>query len=348
MGNNHSALGIGKLLNLHFYITSYYDEVIKEETDRRNIEMSVDYAYKIRKEVKKHMPKDCRYVIGVSGGSDSIALAYAMKDEGYDFVAVIVDHQLQEDSAQFSESARSMLSSYGIESIIHKVDVPVTNTGVEDAARQVRYEALFSHGEHVVTGHTKSDQAETVLLGLKQGSGSSAIAGMRIVSKNTKGFIYRPMLEHITKSDTQKACDQYGVKYWNDPHNECDDYTRVRVRNNVLPVMSDQLGVDMIDKLATTAFMVQKERDFIQRFVDEAYTQCVAGDVIDVSVLSTHDPLIVSNVVARFIKTHAGCIKKSWVDSACTLVFDFTGGKVVQVRNGQLVFRDKKITWLAD
>ena len=156
------------------------------------------------------------------------------------------------------------------------------------------------------------------------------------------------MLENITKSGTQKACDQYGVVYWNDPHNECDDYTRVRVRRNVLPTMSDQLGVDIVDKLATTAFMVQKERDFIHRFVDEAYGQCVSGDVIDVPMLSTHDPLIVSNVVARFIKIHAGCIKKSWVDSVCTLVFNFTGGKVVQVRGGKLVFRDKKITWITD
>ena len=310
--------------------------------------MTVDYAYKIRKEVLKHMPQDRHYVIGVSGGSDSVALAYAMQDEGYDFLAVVVDHQLQDDSAQFSASARAMLEDYGISCVVHKVNVHITNTGVEDAARDARYNALFSYGENVVVGHTKNDQAETVLLGLKQGSGSSAITGMRIVSSHDKGTVYRPMLEHITKTDTQKACDQYGVKYWNDPHNECDDYTRVRVRNTVLPVMSDQLGVDMVDKLSTTAFMVQKERDFVQRFVDEAYHQCIVDGVVDVDALSSHDPLIVSNVIARFIKSHAGCIKKSWVESACALVFDFTGGKVVQVRGGQLVFRNKTISWMGD
>lgn len=307
--------------------------------------MSIDYAYKIRKEVLKHMPKDRHYVIGVSGGSDSVALAYAMKDEGYDFLAVVVDHQLQDDSAQFSASAREMLKAYDISCVVHKVEVNVTNTGVEDAARTERYNALFSYGDNVVVGHTKNDQAETVLLGLKQGSGSSAIVGMRIVSDHDKGVVYRPMLEKITKSDTQNACDQYGVKYWNDPHNECDDYTRVRVRNNVLPVMSDQLGVDMVDKLSTTAFMVQQERDFVQRFVDDAYGQCVMGDTVDVDALSSHDPLIVSNVIARFIKSHAGCIKKSWVESACRLVFDFNGNKTIQVKNGELVFHNKSITW---
>ena len=307
--------------------------------------MATDYMYNIRKELKKHLPKDRKYVVGVSGGSDSVALALAMDAECYDFLAVVVDHQLQDDSEHFSEYARLLMSEYNIPCIIHKVDVNVTNTGVEDAARTARYEALFSHGENLVIGHTKNDQAETVLLGFQQGSGSSALAGMRIVSEHERGAIYRPMLENITKEGTQKACEKWGVKYWNDPHNECDDYTRVRVRNNVLPVMSDQLGVDMVDKLSTTAFMVQQERDFVQRFVDDAYGQCVMGDTVDVDALSSHDPLIVSNVIARFIKSHAGCIKKSWVESACRLVFDFNGNKTIQVKNGELVFHNKSITW---
>lgn len=307
--------------------------------------MATDYMYEIRKELKKHLPKDRKYVIGVSGGSDSVALALAMSAEAYDFLAVVVDHQLQDDSAQFSEYARLLMNEHDIPCVVHKVEVNVTHTGIEDAARTARYDALFSHGDNLVIGHTKNDQAETVLLGFQQGSGSSALAGMRIVSEHERGAIYRPMLENITKEGTQKACEKWGVKYWNDPHNECDDYTRVRVRNNVLPVMSDQLGVDMVDKLSTTAFMVQQERDFVQRFVDDAYNQCVADDTVNVDALSSHDPLIVSNVIARFIKSHAGCIKKSWVESACRLVFDFNGNKTIQVKNGELVFHNKSITW---
>lgn len=310
--------------------------------------MATDYMYEIRKELKKHLPKDRKYVIGVSGGSDSVALALAMSAEAYDFLAVVVDHQLQDDSAQFSEYARLLMNEHDIPCVVHKVEVNVTHTGIEDAARTARYEALFSHGENLVIGHTKNDQAETVLLGFQQGSGSSALAGMRIVSSHDKGIVYRPMLENITKSDTQNACDQYGVKYWNDPHNQCDDYTRVRVRNTVLPTMSEQLGVDMVNKLSKTAFMVQQERDFIDRFVDEAYVECVNVDTIDADKLASHDPLIVSNVIARFIKEHSGRVKKAWVDNVCNLVFNFKGNKTIQVKNGKLVFRDKSITWKCD
>lgn len=310
--------------------------------------MSTDYMYNIRKELKKHLPKDRKYVVGVSGGSDSVALALAMDAECYDFLAVVVDHQLQDDSEHFSEYARLLMSEYNIPCIIHKVDVNVTNTGVEDAARTARYEALFSHGENLVIGHTKNDQAETVLLGFQQGSGSSALAGMRIVSEHERGAIYRPMLENITKEGTQKACEKWGVKYWDDPHNQCDDYTRVRVRNTVLPTLTEQLGVDMVSKLSKTSFMIQQERDFIDRFVDVAYTECVDDDIIDAGLLATYDPLIVSYVITRFIKAHSGCVKKAWVDNVCELVFNFKGNKAIQVKRGELVFQDKKITWKAD
>lgn len=308
--------------------------------------MAIDQMYRIRKELQKNLPHNQHYVVGVSGGSDSVALAYAMQQEGYDFTAVVVDHQLQEDSADFSNYAKTLMKQRGIDCIIEKVHVEITDTGVEDAARTARYNALYSHGEHLVVGHTKSDQAETVLIGLQQGSGSSALSGMRIVSHHSKGTVYRPMLENITKENTQQACEEYNVQYWNDPHNDSDDYTRVRVRNTVIPTMSKELHVDVVDKLAKTSFMVQQERDFIAKFVEDAYTQCVVKpDVIDISMLNQHEPLIVSRVVAQFIKTHAGCIKKAWVDDACALVYNYEGNKSVQVKRGELRFQDKKITW---
>lgn len=310
--------------------------------------MAVDQMYRIRQELKKNLPKDHHYVIGVSGGSDSVALAYAMSDEGYDFTAVVVDHQLQEDSADFSEYARVLMSNRSIPCVVTQVHVEVTNTGMEDAARTARYNSLFSYGEHIVTGHTKSDQAETVLIGLQQGSGSSALAGMRIVSPSERGTIYRPMLENITKQQTQQACKEQGVQYWDDPQNESDDYTRVRVRNTVIPTMSTALHVDVVDKLSKTAFMIQQERDFIEKFALQAYDRCVENNVIDIETLLQEDELIVSRVIARFIKEHAGCIKKAWVDNVVQLVFDYSGNKTIQVKNGELKFKNKKIVWEND
>lgn len=307
--------------------------------------MTTDPRYTIRKALQTHLPKNNHYIVGVSGGSDSIALAYAMKDENYDFHAVIIDHQLQENSAQFSAYAQTLLTNYGIGSTIHKAHVHTDGKGIEDAARKARYDALFGYGENIVTGHTKNDQAETVILGLQQGSGPTALTGMKIISKHNKGTIFRPMLKNITKETTQKACESYGVKYWDDPHNQCDDYTRVRVRNTVLPTMSEQLNVNIVDKLASTAFMLQEERNFINTFTGNAYKECVKNDHVSIEKLAKHDPFIISNVITQFIKTHAGCVKKSWVETTCNLVTQYEGNKTIQVKGGNLIFKNKEIQW---
>ena len=302
-------------------------------------------TYTIRKALKTHLPKNNHYIVGVSGGSDSLALAYAMQDENYDFLAVIIDHQLQENSAQISDHTYLTLNNYGIAAKVDKVNVHLNGKGTEDAAREARYNALFAHGENIVTGHTKNDQAETVILGLQQGSGPTALTGMKLISPHDKGTIFRPMLKTITKENTQRACESYGIKYWDDPHNQCNNYTRVRVRNSVLPTLSEQLHVNIVDKLATTSFMLQEEREFVAKFIDIAYNESVTNDTISIEKLKTHDPFIISNVITKFIKTHAGCVKKSWVETTCNLVTQYEGNKTIQVKGGNLIFKNKEIQW---
>lgn len=307
--------------------------------------MTTTTTYTIQQALQTHLPKHHHYIVGVSGGSDSLALAYAMKQENYNFHAIIVDHQLQENSAQIATHTQTLLTNYNITSTIHKVDVHENGKGIEDVARKARYNALFNHGKNIVTGHTKNDQAETVLLGLTQGSGPTALTGMQITTPHEKGTIHRPMLKTITKHDTQTACDENNISYWNDPHNNSNDYTRVRVRNTILPTMSEGLNVDIVDKLATTSFMLQEERNFINKFVDQAYNNSVVNNTINIPELATNDPLIISHVTARFIKTHAGCVKKSWVDTAQKLIENYEGNKTIHIKGGQLRTTNRTLTW---
>lgn len=307
--------------------------------------MATDPRYIIRKALQTHLPKTNHYTVGVSGGSDSLALAYAMQDENYDFLAVIVDHQLQEDSHDVAQSTKALLTNYEIESTIHQVNVHENGKGTEDAARKARYNALFSHGTNIVTGHTKNDQAETLILGLQQGSGPTALTGMKIVATHDNGTIFRPMLETITKETTQQACHEYGLRYWNDPHNTSNDYTRVRVRNTILPTISENLNIDIIDKLASTAFMMQEERNFINTFITTTYEECVDNTTIDIKKLAHHEPFIISNVIAQFIKQHTGCVKKSWVNTTTKLVLNYEGNKTIHIKGGHLTTRNHTITW---
>jgi tRNA(Ile)-lysidine synthase len=134
-------------------------------------------------------------------------------------------------------------------------------TPAEAAARDARYAALRSAAERhgaaiVLTGHTRNDQAETILLGLARGSGPGSLRGMAELD----GLIGRPLLD-VTRESTHAAALAEGLDPWDDPHNSDERYSRVRVRHAVLPVMETELGPGIIDALARTADLVRDDDD---------------------------------------------------------------------------------------
>ena len=125
-------------------------------------------------------------LVAVSGGADSLALAHALSVESKEFVisviGVTIDHQLQEQSAAQAEKVKAQLNSFGMDCIIKKVTVNL-HDGLEASARKSRYEGLQEVANEknavaVFLGHTRDDQAETVLLGLARGSGTRSLSGM--------------------------------------------------------------------------------------------------------------------------------------------------------------------------
>ena len=99
----------------------------------------------------------------------------------------------------------------------------------------------------MLLGHTRDDQAETVLLGLARGSGTRSLAGMAAV----RGRYRRPLLD-LDRATTAPACAEAGLQPWQDPHNADRAYARVRVRADVLPALEDALGPGVAAALART------------------------------------------------------------------------------------------------
>ena len=107
----------------------------------------------------------------------------------------------------------------------------------------------------IFLGHTKNDQAETVLLGLARGSGTRSLSGM---ARSQERFV-RPLLD-ISRSETEAACDELGVKYWQDPHNEDRTYLRVRARK-LMPILEEEIGPGITDALARSAKLLRDDAD---------------------------------------------------------------------------------------
>ena len=216
---------------------------------------------------------DAVVLVALSGGPDSLALAAGLAFEapraGLLAGAVIVDHGLQEGSEVVAENAAAQARELGLDPVIIRRVKVVPSAGPEADARTARYDALeFVAMElgavAVLLGHTLDDQAETVLLGLTRGSGATSLAGMSDIN----GIYRRPLLG-IRRAQTVAACEDQGLRPWNDPHNLDSSYTRVRIRHDVLPVLEKELGPGVTEALARTAEQFKQDSAVLDALTSE-------------------------------------------------------------------------------
>ncbi|WP_278257507.1 tRNA lysidine(34) synthetase TilS [Nocardioides convexus] len=214
-------------------------------------------------------------LVACSGGADSLALlsatVFEARKAGLRVVGVTVDHGLQEGSSEHAAHVVAQMAGLGVdETASARVHVDPAGLGVEAAARRARYDVLEQMRAHfgaalVLLGHTRDDQAETVLLGLARGSGGRSIAGMR------RAFDHyaRPLLD-VARADTVAACLAEDIAFWEDPHNSDPGFARVRVRQRVLPVLEDELGPGIAATLARTADQVRADVEALDALANAA------------------------------------------------------------------------------
>lgn len=218
-------------------------------------------------------------LVACSGGADSLALAAAAifegKRAGIKVGAVIVEHGLQAATKQVAADTAKLLSDLGAQPVLVK-EVKVGKVGgPESAARDARYSAIDAAlkevtARFVMLAHTINDQAETVLLGLARGSGNKSLNGMTELT----GRYLRPLLQ-ISRAQTEAFCQDSGLAYWSDPHNQDKRYARVRVRESVLPLLESELGPGVVDALARTAAQLQEDELVLAELAKEYFDEFV-------------------------------------------------------------------------
>ena len=283
--------------------------------------------------------------IGVSGGADSLALAAAAKLESKNFsidlVAVIVDHGLQANSAEIAEFAKQQLIKLGFQDIfVGRASVQITD-GLEASARRARYkvfqQAIETYGPNTfLLGHTKNDQAEGVLLGLARGSGTKSLSGMQEVS----GIFVRPLLG-IDRATTEIACHESNIEYWVDPHNSNQDFTRVRVRDNILPLLENDVGPGIIDALARSAKILREDATALDEWAENIFRQVEPMD-IEISILATLPVAVRSRVLRMAIYAAgapAGSISAAHLEPIEAFVSDWRGQGHTSLPGGVKVCR---------
>ncbi len=213
---------------------------------------------------KYQISNDEVIAVGVSGGADSLALALRLNEQGHKVVALTVDHGLRPEARTEAEYVASLMQKFAIEHhILTWIGTKPTN-GVEEAARQARYNLLFDfchqHNiKYLATGHHRRDQAETFLLRLARGSGVFGLSGILPKSERQGITIIRPQLDS-SPDDLKKYLRDLNIKWIEDPMNDQEDFARVKMRK-FLPQL-ETIGITE-QRLAETATILQSTREYL-------------------------------------------------------------------------------------
>ncbi len=211
-------------------------------------------------------------IVGVSGGSDSLALLLILRElEEYRLNLIIahLNHGIRYEEgkrdAEFVEGTARMLR---IPFELGEVDTlgfkKESKTSLEEAARILRYkffrETLEKYqAQKVATGHTLDDQAETVLMNFMRGSGPQGLSGIPPVSE---GYIIRPLLE-VSRQEIKDYLRTKGITWIEDSTNRAKDFLRNKIRHELIPELR-KYNPRIKETLSRTANILRIEEDFIK------------------------------------------------------------------------------------
>jgi tRNA(Ile)-lysidine synthase len=190
-------------------------------------------------------------VLAVSGGPDSIALMWLAARwrralaHGPKLIAVTVDHGLRPEAAREAREVKRLAHSLDLPHRTLRWTGAKPETGLPAAARSARYRLLAqaarqSHATHILTAHTRDDQAETLLMRLLRGSGIAGLAAMARESERDGLRLARPLLD-VSKSQLIATLQKAGIDFADDPTNRDVSFTRPRIRA-VMPALAAEGG----------------------------------------------------------------------------------------------------------
>lgn len=226
-------------------------------------------------------PVDGPLECAVSGGADSLALLLLACRTERPVTAWHVDHGLRPGSEDEFALVRSIAEQLGVRAESRTVHI-AEGANLEARARVARFSVL---PDDVLTGHTADDQAETVLINLLRGSGTAGLAGMRR---------HRHPLLGLRRQETRALCKELDLKPLADPMNENDRYQRVRIRNEVLPLLRDVSHRDVVDVLVRQSDLLRDDDDLLEELA-------AMIDVTDARALSAAPSSLARRAVRQWL-----------------------------------------------
>lgn len=218
-------------------------------------------------------------VCGLSGGADSVCLLLSLNqlsaEMNFALEAIHVNHCLRgEESDRDQQFCHDLCERLNIPFNAVSCDVKgyseKNGLSYEEAARELRYGIFreYSMGKLLATAHNADDNLETMLLNLIRGTGLKGIAGIPPVRDN----IIRPLIA-VSRQEIEEYLQKFGQDFVTDSTNLTDDYTRNKIRHNIIPLMKE-LNSSLTETNVRTAEVLRSENQFIDEAVHEAVKNC--------------------------------------------------------------------------
>ena len=319
---------------------------------------------KVRQTIKRHSlcPPGSRVLVGISGGSDSVALTFLLLDlAAYNDFSVVslahLNHQLRASADRDEAFCRELAVRVGLPIVVEQIDVNFYATAhrlsLEDAARRVRYDflgraAAETAATRVAVGHTEDDQAETFLLKLMRGAGLTGLGGIY----PRRGLVIRPLLD-VTRQDLRMYLAARAEKWMEDETNEDVENPRNRVRHVILPELDRTAGGATRPAIARAAALVREDGQWLdelgRRRFEALVTVTADGLELDVTNLTAEPVPLARRVILEAMRRVADGreIGLDHVEAVFAILGGNRGGidvpgSRVELRRGKLVLIRQK------
>lgn len=293
---------------------------------------------------KYHMFKQgSRVIAAVSGGADSVCLLYLLilcKEElGIDVCALHVHHGLRGAEADRDASyVKRVCGEHGILCRVVCADVSEYarehGMSTEEAGREIRYRAFQEEADRtgadrIAVAHHRDDNAETILHNLFRGSGLKGLGGIAPVRDN----IVRPLL-CFSREEILTYLEENGIEYCTDSTNLEDDYTRNRLRNQILPLITSAINPRAVENINRAGGMIAQADDYLSSQASAVWEDCGMEEDgrlgIPLEILEKQPPVIRTYLIMQMIRRMSGAAKDitfKHVEQVLELAFKAAGSR---------------------
>lgn len=230
---------------------------------------------KVLNTIKKYnlIQENDKVIIGVSGGPDSMCLLHILNELKqnlkFEIVVAHINHMIRSEAEEETQYVKNFCDKLGIKCYIKRVDVIDKSNkekiGTEEAGRKVRYDFFeevlnIVNANKIATAHNENDNAETVLMNIFRGAGTSGLKGIEPIRDNK---YIRPIIE-CERSEIEEYCRVNNLQPKIDKTNFENVYTRNKIRNILIPEIKKEFNPNIVESLNKLSILSRQENNFIQ------------------------------------------------------------------------------------